>query len=88
MKNIIYYLVILFLLLPCSLWGQGKEYHFNEKGISRQVLENYLDRSITMVYLLMPDKPEGRRVYSYHADDMRMVKNIGAKFIGGEAKAC
>ena len=82
MKNIIYYLVILFPLLPCSLWGQGKEYHFNEKGISRQVLENYLDRSITMVYLLMPDKPEGRRVYSYHADDMRMVKNIGAKFIG------
>lgn len=61
------------------MWGQGKEYSFDERGISRQVLENYLDRSITMVYLLMPDKPEGRRVYSYHADDMRMVKDIGAK---------
>ena len=54
------------------MWGQGKEYSFDERGISRQVLENYLERSITMVYLLMPDKPEGRRVYSYHADDMRM----------------
>ena len=64
------------------MWGQGKEYSFDERGISRQVLENYLDRSITMVYLLMPDKPEGRRVYSYHANDMRMVKDIGAKFIG------
>ncbi len=64
------------------MWGQGKEYSFDERGISRQVLENYLERSITMVYLLMPDKPEGRRVYSYHADDMRMVKDIGAKFIG------
>ena len=82
MKNIIYNFIILFLFCPCSMWGQGKEYSFDERGISRQVLENYLDRSITMVYLLMPDKPEGRRVYSYHADDMRMVKDIGAKFIG------
>ena len=82
MKNIIYNFIILILFCPCSMWGQGKEYSFDERGISRQVLENYLDRSITMVYLLMPDKPEGRRVYSYHADDMRMVKDIGAKFIG------
>ena len=82
MKNIIYNFIILILFCPCSMWGQGKEYSFDERGISRQVLENYLERSITMVYLLMPDKPEGRRVYSYHADDMRMVKDIGAKFIG------
>jgi hypothetical protein len=73
---------MLSLFFSSSLMGQGKKYFFDEKGISRQVLENYLDRSITMVYLLTPDKPEGRRVYSYHADDMRMIKNIGAKFIG------
>ena len=72
------------LLACCCLpvKAQNSDYHFDGQGISREVLENYLDRSITMVYLLMPDKPEGRRVYNYHADDMRMVKNLGAKFIG------
>ena len=72
------------LLACCCLpvKAQNPDYHFDGQGISREVLENYLDRSITMVYLLMPDKPEGRRVYNYHADDMRMVKNLGAKFIG------
>ena len=45
-------------------------------------MENYLDRSITMVYLLSPDKPEGNREYLYHEDDIRMIKNIGAKFLG------
>lgn len=82
MKNIVYLLLFLFLFFPYSVQGQGKAYRFDEKGISPGVLGNYLDRSITMVYLLMPDKPEGRRIYNYHADDMRMVKNIGAKFIG------
>ncbi len=82
MKNIIYVLFILSVFFPFSLRGQSKDYYFDEKGISRRVLGNYLDRSITMVYLLTPDKPEGHRVYSYHSDDMRMVRNIGAKFIG------
>ena len=35
-----------------------------------------------MVYLLIPDRPEGGREYTFHADDVRMVKDIGAKFIG------
>lgn len=82
MKRFVCYVIIIFFFLPHSLQGQERDYRFGEKGISRSVLENYLDRSITMVYLLMPDKPEGNRVYSYHADDMRMIKNIGAKFIG------
>ncbi len=82
MRNVLVGIVILVVILPCSLWGQGRDYRFGGEGISRQVLENYLDRSVTMVYLLMPDKPEGRMVYPYHADDMRMVKNIGAKFVG------
>ncbi|PUZ22805.1 hypothetical protein DCC81_20485 [Chitinophaga parva] len=70
------------LLLPFMAGAQKKSYAFNENGISRQVLENYLDKAITMVYLLTPDKPEGNRPYPYHADDIRMVKNTGAKFIG------
>ncbi len=63
-------------------WSQSPDYHIDSTGVSRNVLENYLDKSITMVYLLMPDKPEGRRVYSYHNDDVRMVKETGAKFLG------
>ncbi|WP_339864294.1 hypothetical protein [uncultured Algoriphagus sp.] len=60
----------------------SKSYHFDSVGISKTVLENYLDRAITMVYLLTPDKPEGGREYLYHEDDIRMVKEIGAKFLG------
>lgn len=70
------------LLLPFIAGAQKKSYTFSENGISRQVLENYLDKAITMVYLLTPDKPEGNRPYPYHADDIRMIKNTGAKFIG------
>ncbi len=58
------------------------DYHFNEKGISRKVLENYLERSVTMAFYLVPEKPEGRRVYPHHKDDARFIRNIGAKFIG------
>lgn len=82
MKNTVFLILMFLLFLSCSRQESAKAYYFDEKGISREVLENYLDRSITMVYLLIPDTPEGKRVYSYHADDVRMVKNLGAKFLG------
>ena len=69
-------------LFPALVNGQKKSYQFDRNGISRKVLDNYLDRAITMVYLLIPENPEGNRSYPYHADDIRMVKNTGAKFIG------
>jgi hypothetical protein len=49
------------------------DYQFDQK-ISRKVLENYLDRSITMQSLLV-----GKGNFD---DNLRMIKNIGAKFIG------
>ena len=70
------------LLIPALVTGQKKSYQFDSSGISREVLENYLNRAITMVYLLIPENPEGNRPYPWHADDIRMVKNIGAKYIG------
>jgi len=70
------------LLIPALVTGQKKSYQFDSSGISREVLENYLDRAITMVYLLIPENPEGNRPYPWHADDIRMVKDIGAKYIG------
>jgi hypothetical protein len=53
--------------------GNTVNYKFNKK-ISREVLENYLDRSITIQSLLI-----GRGNFD---DNLRMIKNIGAKFIG------
>ncbi|HWZ04741.1 MAG TPA: hypothetical protein VNX40_14085 [Mucilaginibacter sp.] len=50
-----------------------KDYKF-DSTISRNVLENYLDRSITMQSLLV-----GKGNFD---DNLRMIKNIGAKFIG------
>ena len=49
--------------------------------ISRQTLEHYLDRAITMGYFLVPGQPE-RYQFPYRDDDVRMIHNIGAKFIG------
>ena len=49
--------------------------------ILRQTLENYLDRSVTMGYFLVPGKPEGYE-FPYKDDDIRLIRNVGAKFIG------
>lgn len=49
------------------------DYKFKNK-ISREVLENYLNRSITIQSLLT-----GRGNFD---DNLRMIRNIGAKFIG------
>ena len=50
-------------------------------AISRQTLENYLDHAITMGYFLVPGRPEGYQ-FPYRDDDVRMIRNLGAKFIG------
>ena len=75
-------LAVLFSLGLSSVNAQKSPYYFDSNGISRDVLERYLDRSATLVYLLIPDRPEGRREFPYHADDVRMAKNLGAKFMG------
>jgi len=61
--------------------GRPRDYRF-ERTISREVLEDYLDRSVTMAYFLVTGEPEGNREYRYRDDDVRLIQNIGAKFIG------
>jgi rhamnogalacturonyl hydrolase YesR len=84
MKTIQFIISIVFvfgLLLSCNKSESTElSYHFDKNGISREVLENYLEKSITMVYFVTPDNSRGR--YPYYEDDVRMIKNIGAKFIG------
>lgn len=85
MKRNIILLIVTALLGACTGprdESTTKNYHLDGNGISKEALSNYLDRSITMVYLMIPHRPEGNRGYSYHADDMRMVKALQPKFIG------
>ena len=85
MKKLFCSFVFLFLIHGVGFAiGTSIDFNFDAKGISRQVLENYLKHSITMTGLLehptlaadtggeFPDKE----------DDIRLVHNIGAKFIG------
>ena len=74
--------LLLFTFISCQAMKDETNYHFDENGISREVLENYLERSITMVYFLMPDYVERTGDYPYYQDDIRMIKETGAKFIG------
>lgn len=75
-----------FLLTLCSCgqkdggFDTSSPYYF-DGNMPREVLERYLDRSVTAGYLLVPGEPEGYK-FPYREDDIRMVHNIGAKFIG------
>ena len=62
--------------------SKKRDYHF-DGAIRREVLENYLDRSVTMAFFLVTGVTErGRGRYPYREDDIRLIRNIGAKFIG------
>jgi len=61
-------------------FDKNSSFYF-DGAISRQMLENYLDRAITMGYFLVPGEPQGYK-FPYRDDDVRMIRNLGAKFIG------
>lgn len=77
--------VFCFLLQGCHQTNKQeffkKSNYYFDGSISREVLENYLDRSVTAGYFLVPDTPENY-LFPYREDDIRMLQNIGAKFIG------
>ena len=58
-----------------------KSKFYFDGSISREVLENYLDRAVTAGYFLTPGSPENY-LFPYREDDIRMLINIGAKYIG------
>ena len=57
-----------------------RDYAFDGK-ISRQVLENYLSRAVTFAEVLNGEEVENR-LHGSTDDNIRMMTNIGAKFIG------
>src|SRR3546814_18953191 len=75
-----------FLLFIMIFSGQSSpispDYHFSRGKIERHVLESYLSRSITMAEFANSKGFYSDGPYPYKDDDIRMLKNIGAKFIG------
>jgi len=63
-----------------AVFDKNSRYYF-DGTISRRTLESYLDRAVTMGYFLVPGEPEGYK-FPYREDDIRLIGNIGAKFIG------
>jgi len=72
--------VVDFIMSVGLNFDKNSRFYF-DGTISRQTLENYLDRAITMGYFLVPGQPEGYQ-FPYRDDDVRMIHNLGAKFIG------
>jgi len=69
----------------CAHAQQAKgdsSYNFANGIISRQVLENYLSRSITQAEVVASEGCYNDGLYPNKDDDYRMLKHIGAKFIG------
>jgi hypothetical protein len=60
--------------------AQKRDYRF-EGRISREVLENYLSRAVTFSDLLDPENTKNRLNGSVE-DNIRFLKNVGAKFAG------
>lgn len=71
--------LLLLILLSASV-AQGQQ--FDANGISRSSLEYYLNRSVTMAEFLAVDPYGNDGPYPYKEDDVRMIKDLGAKFIG------
>ncbi|MDG3581065.1 hypothetical protein [Galbibacter pacificus] len=81
-KAVIYLCIFSLFFFRNGYAQKSGDFYFDRRGISQNVLENYLDRAVTMVYFLMPEKPEGKRLYPFHQDDVRLIQNIHPKFIG------
>ena len=79
-------LLLISILVSFAGWAQGEAspYYFDKNGIQKEVLENYLDRSITVTNLLVPRQGEEQL-----NDDIRMIRNIGAAlFCCGRTNKC
>ncbi len=71
------------LLFPVLVNGQKKSYQFDGSGISAEVLENYLERAVTMVYLLVPENPEGGGLIRIMLTIYACLKTLGPNSSAG-----
>lgn len=76
-------LVLTFLImsgLTKHISAEERDYHF-EGRISKVVLENYLSRAVTFAELLNAERTE-KSLNGSVTDNIRFLKNVGAKFAG------
>jgi len=66
---------------PCVRPVVAQDFHF-DNSISRPVLDNYLSRAITMAGMLQDDLSKQNKRGVDPRDNVRMILNIHAKFIG------
>ena len=74
--------VLLGVMLTMNSWSQDtikRSYEFRDGVMPRNVLESYLSRAITQGEFCLP---ESEAVFE---ENLRMIQNIGAKFIGRAA---
>lgn len=80
-KESIFWCVIIAVCCSC-FETQGSDYSFDETGITRDNLENYLGRAVTMAEFLTVDPFCNDATYPDKERDIELIQNIGAKFIG------
>lgn len=85
MKRLFYSFVAIVCFVAavsCTTKKDSRNYSF-DGSISREVLENYLSRAVTMTEVLIDSQYSiVHNLNSDKTDDIRFIKNIGAKFIG------
>src|SRR6187551_853367 len=73
------------IIAACFIWvaqAEAQDFHF-DGSMSREVLENYLSRSISFTELLHDDLTQPRNSRGVDPrDNLRFIQNTGAKFIG------
>jgi len=77
-----YLCIMTMALCACNGYNQNPNYSFDETGITRENLENYLDRAVTMAEFLTVDPFCNDGFYPDKERDVKLIQNIGAKFIG------
>ncbi|WP_343701538.1 hypothetical protein [Chitinophaga sp.] len=83
MKTLVPRSFLPFVFLLTALPAATRAQHvMDSNGLSRQTLEYYLSRAVTMAEFLAADPFGNDGPYPYKADDVRLIQNIGAKFIG------
>ncbi|TKB96378.1 hypothetical protein [Pedobacter cryophilus] len=91
MKRIVYAFMLFAAILACkkdknqvieSKRDIQRSYTFSNGIMPENVLRSYLSRSITQAEFLTTDGFYNDGAYPDKADDTRMLKNMGAKFIG------
>ncbi len=86
------WVMVIAVLAACSKSGEGtvtkirptfeRNYTFSDGNIPRNVLDSYLSRSILQAEYLNSEGFYNDGPYPYKEDDFRMLKEVGAKFIG------